>query len=600
MDFGVVGLDGVVGSDTSATTTSGLASLASDPETKEKWYGSGFLKQERSCSNEDDWRSSKLAKTEDFSASKAMLFQQRNSLLRSNASIFPDVQQNQQMLSFCSPKSEDKCSPNVTFPYFHLTSPAFSINTGYNKEGFNVANMNGVLAGARGPFTPSQWMELEQQALIYRYLSANVPIPSHLLLPIRKAFDSATFSGFSGGFLQPNTLGWGSFHLGFSNNTDPEPGRCRRTDGKKWRCSRDAVTDQKYCERHMNRGRHRSRKPVEGQSGHSAATNNPSELMPATSSSLVIGPNIGSGVSDSLSIAQHQLKILQAGAASNLSTAAPLNRMFLNRENAVERMQDTAGLSMISKENPLFIQSQQNPFDGTTRNGFVVVSSDSLNPSHKNSPLVNFRNFGSSQDLTDQGTESQQSLRQFMDDWPKSQTDHSTISWPEVDMQSDRTQLSISIPMAASDFMSSASSPDNEKVMLSPLRLSREFDLIQMGLRVGSVIKEPNQRQANGIPISCETSLGGPLGEVLHNTNTSTADCKHSSALNLMTEGWDNSPRLGSSPTGVLQKTTFVSLSNSSAGSSPRAENNKIREGASLCNDLLSSTIAYSSSWPAL
>lgn len=44
---------------------------------------------------------------------------------------------------------------------------------------------------------------------------------------------------------------------------DPEPGRCRRTDGKKWRCSRNVVAGQKYCERHMHRGRNRSRKPVE-------------------------------------------------------------------------------------------------------------------------------------------------------------------------------------------------------------------------------------------------------------------------------------------------------------------------------------------------
>jgi len=44
---------------------------------------------------------------------------------------------------------------------------------------------------------------------------------------------------------------------------DPEPGRCRRTDGKKWRCSKNVVPDQKYCERHMHRGRQRSRKPVE-------------------------------------------------------------------------------------------------------------------------------------------------------------------------------------------------------------------------------------------------------------------------------------------------------------------------------------------------
>ncbi|XP_058225141.1 growth-regulating factor 9-like [Rhododendron vialii] len=44
---------------------------------------------------------------------------------------------------------------------------------------------------------------------------------------------------------------------------DPEPGRCRRTDGKKWRCGKDVIPDQKYCERHMHRGRGRSRKLVE-------------------------------------------------------------------------------------------------------------------------------------------------------------------------------------------------------------------------------------------------------------------------------------------------------------------------------------------------
>lgn len=47
------------------------------------------------------------------------------------------------------------------------------------------------------------------------------------------------------------------------NSKDAEPGRCRRTDGKKWRCSRDVAPNQKYCERHMHRGRPRSRKHVE-------------------------------------------------------------------------------------------------------------------------------------------------------------------------------------------------------------------------------------------------------------------------------------------------------------------------------------------------
>lgn len=39
--------------------------------------------------------------------------------------------------------------------------------------------------------------------------------------------------------------------------------RCRRTDGKKWRCSKNVVPNQKYCEQHMHRGCRRSRKPVE-------------------------------------------------------------------------------------------------------------------------------------------------------------------------------------------------------------------------------------------------------------------------------------------------------------------------------------------------
>jgi len=57
-------------------------------------------------------------------------------------------------------------------------------------------------------------------------------------------------------------VGYGAY---FGKKVDPEPGRCRRTDGKKWRCSKEAAPDSKYCERHMHRGRNRSRKPVEAQ-----------------------------------------------------------------------------------------------------------------------------------------------------------------------------------------------------------------------------------------------------------------------------------------------------------------------------------------------
>ena len=63
-----------------------------------------------------------------------------------------------------------------------------------------------------------------------------------------------------------NAVSWTPLYQGYTNaDSDPEPGRCRRTDGKKWRCSKEAMADHKYCERHINRNRHRSRKPVENQ-----------------------------------------------------------------------------------------------------------------------------------------------------------------------------------------------------------------------------------------------------------------------------------------------------------------------------------------------
>lgn len=53
---------------------------------------------------------------------------------------------------------------------------------------------------------------------------------------------------------------------GHTRMMDSEPGRCKRTDGRKWRCSKSVVPHQKYCDRHMYRGRRGSRKhcqPIE-------------------------------------------------------------------------------------------------------------------------------------------------------------------------------------------------------------------------------------------------------------------------------------------------------------------------------------------------
>nr|KJB81000.1 hypothetical protein B456_013G184200 [Gossypium raimondii] len=114
-----------------------------------------------------------------------------------------------------------------------------------------------AMRSSSSPFTVSQWQELEHQALIFKYMMAGLPVPPDLVLPIQKSFES-----ISQRFFHHPTMGYCSF---YGKKVDPEPGRCRRTDGKKWRCSKDAYPDSKYCERHMHRGRNRSRKPVESQ-----------------------------------------------------------------------------------------------------------------------------------------------------------------------------------------------------------------------------------------------------------------------------------------------------------------------------------------------
>ncbi|CAL5055033.1 unnamed protein product [Urochloa decumbens] len=104
-----------------------------------------------------------------------------------------------------------------------------------------------------------QQQELEHQVLIYRYFAAGAPVPVHLVLPIWKSVAASSF----GPQRYPSLVGLGSLCFDYRSSMEPEPGRCRRTDGKKWRCSRDVVPGHKYCERHVHRGRGRSRKPVE-------------------------------------------------------------------------------------------------------------------------------------------------------------------------------------------------------------------------------------------------------------------------------------------------------------------------------------------------
>lgn len=141
-----------------------------------------------------------------------------------------------------------------------------------NTEDYTVMMMmlngRGNGGGSRYPFTAAQWQELEQQALIYKYMASGHPIPADLILPMRRSVLLDIGAGAAASIFphqQQPKIGWGcGFQMGYGRKVeDLEPGRCRRTDGKKWRCSKEAHPDSKYCERHMHRGKNRSRKPVE-------------------------------------------------------------------------------------------------------------------------------------------------------------------------------------------------------------------------------------------------------------------------------------------------------------------------------------------------
>lgn len=44
--------------------------------------------------------------------------------------------------------------------------------------------------GFRPPFTAVQWQELEQQALVYKYLMAGLPVPPELVITIRRSLEA--------------------------------------------------------------------------------------------------------------------------------------------------------------------------------------------------------------------------------------------------------------------------------------------------------------------------------------------------------------------------------------------------------------------------
>ncbi|KAL7092201.1 hypothetical protein ACP275_12G151100 [Erythranthe tilingii] len=145
-------------------------------------------------------------------------------------------------------------------PLFVVTEPNTNLSASYSSDHNSTSTKFPRMGSSH--FSLTQWQELELQALIFRHMIAGATVPPELLHLVKKSIIVNYPPSYHHYYphYQPALLQsgyWGKSAM------DPEPGRCRRTDGKKWRCSRDVVAGHKYCERHMHRGRNRSRKPVE-------------------------------------------------------------------------------------------------------------------------------------------------------------------------------------------------------------------------------------------------------------------------------------------------------------------------------------------------
>ncbi|KAK7265428.1 hypothetical protein RJT34_33048 [Clitoria ternatea] len=369
----------------------------------------------------------------------------------------------------------------------------------------------------RFPFTPSQWQELEHQALIYKYMASGISIPPDLLFTIKRSYLDSPLSSARLLPHQPQHFGWNYLPMGLGRKIDPEPGRCRRTDGKKWRCSKEAYPDSKYCERHMHRGKNRSRKPVEVLKTTPTATNTDASTILSITKNNCSTPSLTPTTHNSLS--SHDTNYPHHPHHHHSSSflypsTRPSSLAFSFQDNTAPLFLDTASSSHNNNNNTdcrnRYVYGLKEEVDehafftepsGTMRSFSassmedswqltpLTISSSSSSKQRSCSGLSNDNNeysylqlqslsdHNSKQPQHDQGCyisgsdmkcetfmklekeEPQKTVHRFFDEWPPK----SRGMWLDLDDKSSTTQLSISIPTTSShDFTTFSSTAQRD------------------------------------------------------------------------------------------------------------------------------------------
>ncbi|XP_054790457.1 growth-regulating factor 1-like isoform X2 [Prosopis cineraria] len=391
----------------------------------------------------------------------------------------------------------------------------------------------------------------------------------------------------------------GGFNLRLSSSsTDPEPGRCRRTDGKKWRCSRDVAPNHKYCERHMHRGRPRSRKPVEVQTDSSATDNNEQTKRarqdfhhpyPTPSVSVAVSnPVITNAGSSS--------QFLQSGTSQPLrESSLSLDKYGVKASNfgsfaSVPSESQPRGLDWMLKGDPISIAASEPEWQPLmqAKADFIKQSSCSGSGSNNNAAtlssssyedalyLSSFASFNSGLDqqnrhcslflnpLLPMENPEPRKPRGFIDAWSNAETAENNNANASKSPVSSNAKLSLS---------------SLDLSMAGGSAVDEEMRSIHMGLG----LMEPGGNTENGNKTHLASWLtpaaahwggstpGGPLAEVLRPSAGAPANEAASNPESpVMTNAESGSPlaTMVSSPSGVLQR-TLGSISDCSSNSSP-------------------------------
>lgn len=476
------------------------------------------------------------------------------------------------LVSALAPPAPAPATPLQPFDISPYTSPTTTFKP----------SAGGMAASLGFPFTSAQWRELERQAMIYKYMMASVPVPPGLLNLIPTSTSRSPCMD-------------GGFNLRLASSSDPEPGRCRRTDGKKWRCSRDVAPNHKYCERHMHRGRPRSRKPVEVHTNTPTPTsnnnnNNNEQIKRARHESNPFPtPDVAVAVSNPTSrkdgssphflasstttqpYLESSLSLANFGVKSaNFDSVAPLSSnnkeprgldWMLNGDPISLGASDSEWQSLIHNKVGMTSESSCNTTEPQYLNSFALYSSgmDQHNRRHPlflNPLVVPMENL------------QQEKPRGFIDAWSNSETGEGNAN--------------INKNTAASIGKLSLSSLD---LSMGGGAVHEDIGTIEMGLgNKHTDTKSSLSNWLNPAPWVASTP-GGPLAEVLRrsSTVTTTNEAASTTSSPATTHVESNSPlgTMVSSPSGVLQK-TLASLSDSSSNSSPRVASSRANSEMAL------------------